>query len=245
MLDKIANACNYLLHNYPDAQISKDYLDTRLSKESQEKWGFGYFPEIKNINVLTDLVSEDDLLNEKLLYKNSKMYNYFENHPLLMQQKDAYGNIIAFIGRTLLDEKTRKAKDIIKYKNTSFKKGCHLFGLYENKSNILEKDCVYIVEGQFDVIKATEKGLNNIVATGNSSLTAYQFSLIMRYTNNIFLLLDNDEAGEKGRKLIIKNYGSLANIRNFYVPMPYKDIDEYITKENIENYSDMSFVVKD
>jgi DNA primase len=73
----------------------------------------------------------------------------------------------------------------------------------------------------------------------------YQFSVISRYSNNIFLLLDNDEAGEKGRKLIISKFGEKANIRNFYVPDEYKDIDEYITKAQISDYAELSFVVKD
>jgi len=130
---------------------------------------------------------------------------------------------------------------IPKYKNTSetnaFKKGNLLFGLYENKQSIIEKDCVYIVEGQFDVIKAVEKGFTNIVALGNSHMTSYQFSVISRYTDNIFLLLDNDEAGEKGRKRIVEKFGKLANIQNFYLPESYKDIDEYFTKTGDESVS--------
>lgn len=101
------------------------------------------------------------------------------------------------------------------------------------------------MEGQFDVIKAVEKGFKNIVALGNSNMTAYQFSVISRYSNNLFLLLDNDEAGQKGRKRIISKFGQLANIRNFYIPDDYKDIDEYITKGEISDYAEMSFLVKD
>ena len=57
--------------------------------------------------------------------------------------------------------------------------------------------------------------------------------------------MDNDEAGQKGRARIISKFGQSANIRNFYVPDPYKDIDEYITKEGISDYAELSFVVKD
>jgi len=141
-----------------------------------------------------------------------------------------------------------KNKKISKYKNSSekhnpkFKKGNHLFGLFENKKNIMEKNCVFVVEGQFDVIKAYEKGFNNVVALSNSNMTQYQISLITRYTDNIFLLLDNDEAGEKGRKRIVDMFGKYANINNFYLPMEYKDIDEYLTNNS---YEDISFIIKD
>jgi DNA primase len=157
--------------------------------------------------------------------------------------------VVAIVGRTMLPEAEYKAKKISKYKNTAesslFIKGNNLFGLYENKQAILDLRRVYIVEGQFDVIKASEIGFNNVVALGNNNMTSYQFSVISRYSNNIFLLLDNDEAGQKGRKRIINKFGQFANIRNFYLPDGFKDIDEYITNGKISNHSEMSFVIKD
>jgi|SRR5271166_2455912 len=254
MYEKIVESCRFLLNNYPDAQASKFYLDSRLDPESQEKWGFGYFPSIQDISALTSLVGETALTKAELLTSSliedslaprRVMRDFFEDHPLVMPFRDAYGKVVALVGRTLLDEPTRQTKKIVKYKNTVFKKGNYLFGLYENKRAILDQGCVYIVEGQFDVIKAVEKGFKNIVALSNNNMTAYQFSVISRYSNNLFLLLDNDEAGQKGRKRIISKFGQLANIRNFYIPDDYKDIDEYITKGRISDYAEMSFVVND
>jgi DNA primase len=162
-----------------------------------------------------------------------------------MPFRDPYGRVAGLVGRTILSEKEQQEKKVSKYKNTKFEKGSLLFGLYENKQHILNRNFVYIVEGQIDVIKASEIGLRNIVALGNSSLTSYQFSVISRYSNNLFLLLDNDEAGQKGRKQIISKFGHMANIRNFYIPDDYKDIDEYITKGGVSDQEDLSLVVKD
>ena len=72
-------------------------------------------------------------------------------------------------------------------------------------------------------------------------MSDYQFSLLTRYTNDIFLLLDNDEAGEKGRKKIISKFSKFANIHNFYLPEPYKDIDEYLSQNS---YESISFIMK-
>lgn len=257
MLDNIVQSCRYLLNNFTEAQDSKLYLDSRLNKKSQEDFQFGYFPDTKNLSVLLNLINEDSLKKEKLLYtkdiedslypRNVK-FSYFEDYPLIMPFKNPYGKNVGLIGRTLLNESERKLKKIPKYKNSMesilFKKGNLLFGLYENKQAILDKNCVYIVEGQFDVIKANEKGFKNIVALGNNNCTFYQLSLISRYSNNIFLLLDNDEAGQKGRDSIVKKFGHLANIRNFYLPNNYKDIDEYLTNENINSFEDISFIIK-
>lgn len=255
MFDKVIESCKFLLNNFPEAKNCKDYLDNRLDKSSQEMFDFGYYPDIANISALTDLMGIDELkatnlfnvsLIEDSLYPRNSFYSYFDNHPLIMPYKDPYGNIVGIVGRTLLPESEWKAKKISKYKNTAesniFKKGHLLFGLYENKKHILEQNSVFIVEGQFDVIKATEKGFKNIVALGNSNMTSYQFSVISRYTNNIFLLLDNDQAGEKGRSRIVDKFGGLANIRNFYLPSDYKDVDDYLSQNS---YASLSLTVKD
>jgi DNA primase len=248
MLETITQQCQFLLNNFPDAQASKSYLNSRLQPSTQQQWGFGYFPNTTNLPVLLDLVGEETLIKQDLLSLTSPpskrvVKNFFEDHPLIMPQRDTYGNIIALIGRTLLPEPIRQSKNIIKYKNTSFKKGHYLFGLYENKQAILDQGFVFVVEGQLDVIKASEIGLNNTVALGTNSLSIWQYCLISRYCNNIHLLLDNDEPGQKGRKRIISMFGKNGNvnIRNFYIPDIYKDIDEYILNGNIKDHTELSF----
>lgn len=252
MYDKIMESCRFLLNNFPEAKEVKNYLDIRLGESSQDKFQFGYFPNIFNLKAITDLVEEQDLRDVKLLFTKTiedslypRIINelYFEYHPLIFPFKDAYGNIAGLVGRSLLSDEELKKLSLHKYKNTKFKKGQFLFGLYENKQAILDADLVYVVEGQFDAIKACERGIKNVVALGTSSMSVYQFSVISRYTSNIILLLDNDEGGQKGRSLITKKFGNLANIQNWYIPKDYNDVDEYLTKENIMRYEDMSFIV--
>lgn len=244
--DSVVKNCSYLLNNCSVAEEHLSYLGKRLSKESQDKFNFGYFPDTANLNILLSLVSKEQLKDLSLFYLKeindaqsfrSVWVSYFENHQLIVPYRDVYGNIIALVGRTLLGDEERKALDIAKYKNTVFKKSHHLFGLYESKKSILEQDHVYVVEGQFDVIKAHEKGLTNIVALGSTSMSPYQFSLILRYTKNITLLLDNDEPGLKGRKKIVEKFGQFASIRQFYVPSPFKDMDEYCSDPYFSNFS--------
>lgn len=250
MFNKIVESCRHLLNHFPGAQDTATYLDSRLSKESRDKFQFGYFPDIYNLSALTNIIGEEKLRKTKLLYSRDMEdalclrrinFCFFENHPLIIPFRDPYGKVVALVGRSLLSDKEMKEKKISKYKNTVFKKRNYLYGLYENKQHILDKNCVYIVEGQFDVIKAAEKGFRNIVALGSANMSPYQFSVISRYTDNIFLLLDNDEAGQKGRKSAINKFGKLANIQNFYLPEDFKDIDEYLTKSQDES---ISFVVK-
>jgi DNA primase len=239
MRTKLIESCQFLLNNFYEASLCKDYLDNRLSEESQNLFNFGYFPPISSISALTSIIDKNDLINLKLLFskkiedqssQRELLYSYFENYPIILPFKDTYGAVVGIVGRTLLSEEERKKKKIAKYKNTVFSKRNYLFGLYENKKEILDKNSVYIVEGQFDVIKAVENNMKNVVALSNSNMSDIQFSLIKRYTNTIFLLLDNDEAGEKGRQKILYKFGDYADIQNIYLPKEYKDIDEWFSE---------------
>jgi DNA primase len=244
----IVNTCQELLNSYPGAIPTKEYISNRLKESSQTKFKFGYFPNSENLPALTDQINKDTLINLNLLKSNliedssprTVITNYFENHPLIMPFHDPYGNIVGLVGRSITDNKS-----IPKYKNTQFIKGNYLFGLFQNKEYILKKGHVFLVEGQLDVIKANEIGLNNIVALGTNSMTNYQFSVITRYCNNLILLLDNDQAGIEGRKRIVKKFSSLATIRNFYVPECYKDIDEYVSQANLKTCDQINFHVKE
>ena len=237
-LNDVVQAGRYLLQHAPEAEDCRAYLNSRLSPEMQEAFSFGFFPNGSGLNLMTSFLKEEELKSLNLLYSKeianssgarSLPFCFFEHHPLIMPYRDVYGNVIAIIGRTLLNEEERTSLKISKYKNTRFIKGNHLFGLFEAKESILKQDLAYVVEGQFDVIKAAERGLRNVISLGSADMSAYQFSLLCRYTNNILLLLDNDEAGEKGRRRAINKFSAFAKISNVYLPSGYKDMDEYMT----------------
>lgn len=244
---EVMEACQYLLYNTPEAEETRIYLDKRLNRATQELFGFGYFPCANHLNLLTNLVGEQclqelELLRRKEVYDAYAARNidvcFFEHHPLVMPFRDTYGNIVAVVGRSLLSDQDRDAHGIVKYKNTHFSKGNHLFGLYEAKQDILKDDIVYIVEGQFDVIKAFERGLRNVVALGSANMTGYQLAMICRYTNRLVLLLDNDVAGETGRQRIVSKYGELAAVNpNVRLPSPFKDLDEWLSVNSVEAFA--------
>lgn len=250
-LDNIVEQCGSLLNEYPGAESCREYLNSRINAETQQAFKFGYFPDHRNISALNSLIGNDTLVNNKLAYyKNfddsagsrTVQFSFFENYPLIMPFRDVYGETIAIVGRTLASENEREVLKIPKYKNTIFSKSNHLFGLFENKNAIIKQDCVYVVEGQFDVIKAYENGIRNVVAVGSSNLSGKQLALLCRYTNNIFLLLDNDEAGNKGRERAVKKFGYRANICNFYLPDDFKDLDEYLKSNPGKNLKLSTFL---
>lgn len=248
--DDVVSCCRDLLINFPEAKPIAEYADRRLSKAGQERFSFGYFPSNKNLQALIAMVGEDRLTKLELIYdriiqdgvSNRQIkHSNMENHNLVMPYRDVYGNVIALVGRSILTDDQRKEHELPKYKNTKFTKGNHLFGLYEAKASIIKNNLVFVVEGQFDCITASDKGLSNVVALGSSNMSFEQFALITRYTNNIILLLDNDEAGKIGSDKVIKLYSKYANIKKAALPNGYKDIDEYLSDNSIDS---LSFILK-
>lgn len=106
------------------------------------------------------------------------------------------GKVIAFGGRTLRSDKTI-AKYINSPESEAFVKNKSLYGIYEAKSAIVREQKCYLVEGYTDVISFHQAGIENVVASGGTSLTSGQIGLIKRFSNKITVLYDGDYAGIK------------------------------------------------
>lgn len=106
------------------------------------------------------------------------------------------GRVIAFGGRTL-----RTDKSVAKYVNSPeteiYDKSRSLYGIYFAKSAIIKQDKCILVEGYADVISMHQSGIENVVASSGTSLTVEQIRLIKRFTENITIIYDGDEAGIK------------------------------------------------
>jgi len=106
------------------------------------------------------------------------------------------GRIIGFGGRILKSDE-KKAKYINSPESEIYNKSQALYGIYFAKTAIIKKDFCYLVEGYTDVISLFQAGFENVVASSGTSLTVDQIRLIKRYTANITILYDGDEAGIK------------------------------------------------
>ena len=106
------------------------------------------------------------------------------------------GKVVAFGGRKL-DAATKGVQQ--KYVNSPdseiYHKDRELYGIYQAKKAIVKEDCVYMVEGYTDVIAMHQCGLENVVANSGTALSNHQIRLLHRFTQNIVLLYDGDEAG--------------------------------------------------
>ena len=119
-------------------------------------------------------------------YRNRVMFPWFNTG----------GRIVGFGGR-VLDSRTKGVNQ--KYINSSesviYSKSRELYGLYQAKNQIGKEDRVFMVEGYTDVLSMHQCGIENVVANSGTALTDGQIRLLHRFTNNIVLLYDGDEAG--------------------------------------------------
>lgn len=106
------------------------------------------------------------------------------------------GKVVAFGGR-VLDSRTKGVSQ--KYVNSPdsaiYHKARELYGIYQAKKMIAKEDVVYMVEGYTDVLSMHQCGIENVVANSGTALNEAQIHLLHRFTNNIILIYDGDEAG--------------------------------------------------
>ncbi|MFZ2414437.1 MAG: DNA primase [Minisyncoccia bacterium] len=133
---------------------------------------------------------------------NGKIYDRFRGR-IMFPLKDAFGRTVGFTGR-IFDKRILKTvkdpKAVGKYVNTPqtlvYDKSKVLYGLDVTKNNLRKKDQIVIVEGQMDMLMGWQSGLDNIVASSGTALTAYQLAILKKYSENLILGFDMDEAGQ-------------------------------------------------
>ena len=106
------------------------------------------------------------------------------------------GKVTGFAGR-LIKQSDKAGKYVNSPTSILYEKKHELYGFYQSKQAIKREDCCYLVEGQLDVIQLVQSGIENVVASGGTALTYPQVRLIHRFTENVTILYDGDNAGIK------------------------------------------------
>lgn len=144
------------------------------------------------------------------------------------------GDIVGFIGRTINDQ--RQPKYLNSPETTLFKKNELLYGFDIAKNIISSKDFVVITEGNIDVIKSMQSGIENIVGIEGTAISKEHLRYIGRYTKNIYFALDTDTAGVNA----LRKGMNIVEIEGFNAKIidlgKAKDIDEYIEKNGGEKW---------
>lgn len=231
---KLINLCHANLFVGNNNPVLK-YLHKRgISDATINKFKIGSFPD--DCELVARFMGKTAAFKTGIVSKGEDGYltSKFLVHKLIIPIYNEFGQDIAIIGRCLYPETKRTELGLVKYINTSFKKGNCLYGLNFTRDSIRKHNKVYIVEGNFDVITAFQNGMKNVVATSGTMLTRQQLVILARYTDNIKLMFDNDEAGQISSDKVLKKYTNLGlNIEKANLPQDVKDLDEYFLKYKI------------
>ena len=190
-----------ILKNDPDGiAIGKQYFRSRgIRDDIVEKFCLGFaLPQKDALAKAAQKAGYQAEFLEKtgLCIKNEKgLYDRYAGR-VIFPWLNVSGKVVAFGGR-LLDARTKGVQQ--KYVNSPdseiYHKDHELYGLYQAKKAIAKEDRVYMVEGYTDVIAMHQSGIENVVANSGTALSVYQIKLLRRFTQNITLLYDGDEAG--------------------------------------------------
>ena len=216
-----------------------EYLNKRgLSVQFIKENNIGYSPNSwdKLLNHFIDKgYSVEDLLNVGLIKKGDKGYYDTFRDRIMFPISNIGAKTIAFGGRTMEDR-----KDIAKYLNSSdtilFNKGHNLYGIKERGSLIRKKNYSILMEGYMDVLKAHSFGFDTAIASLGTAFTTDQGELLKRYSSNVIIAYDMDDAGRKATErtgLILKEQGFNIRVIEFD---DAKDPDEYLNSFGKEKF---------
>ncbi|WP_394921294.1 DNA primase [uncultured Robinsoniella sp.] len=237
-LNKMAANYFYFQLRQESGRLAMEYLKGReLSDETIKGFGLGYankysddlYLYLKKKGISDELLSQSGLMN---VDEKHGMYDKFWNR-VIFPIMDVNGRVIGFGGRVMGDGKP-------KYLNSPetkvFDKSRNLYGL--NIARTSRKKNLLVCEGYMDVISLHQAGFINAVASLGTALTTQHASLLKRYTEEVVLTYDSDEAGMKAalRAIpILKAAGLSAKVLDM---KPYKDPDEFIKALGAEAFQD-------
>ena len=223
----------------PVGQAALQYaLGRGMSKSILTTFGVGYAPESWDglVKAMRAKGYTDQELRESGLVtvsqKNGNLFDRFRDR-LMFPIIDVRGNVIAFGGRTLKND-----KDTAKYLNSPesmiFNKRKNLFGL--NLAKKSKENSLILVEGNIDVVALHQYGFDNAVASLGTSLTDEQAALITRYAEQVILIYDGDQAGQNATKRaipILEKAGLQVKVLQL---RDAKDPDEFLKKFGADKF---------
>ena len=230
---------NYLKNHFDEI---KDYLNRRdIQQKTIDFFKIGYIP------------NEWDYLYKRILQEKMSIQPFLQSGLILTSEKDSQkkydrfrqrivfpihnlsGRIVAFGGRTLSAD-SNTPKYINSPESPIYNKSQILYGLYFSKDWIRQEESAIFVEGYMDFIQLFQNGIKNLVATSGTALTAEHAKLIRRYTRNIVMCYDADQAGIdaalRGGQILFEND---LDVRVLILP-ENEDPDSFVQKNGSSEF---------
>lgn len=231
------------LERAPEAEAARAYVKKRgLDDLTLDLFGIGFAPESWDAlskALASKGVTEQEMLQAGVVAKSDRgpgVYDRFRGR-VMFPIADVHGNIVGFTGRILDSVGAHQDAPSAKYVNTpetgAYRKSAVLYGLDKAKGEIRREDLAVIVEGNMDVVGSHQFGVLNVVAASGTALTAEQLGLLKRFTTNLAIAFDQDQAGNAAT---IRGL-DLARAQDFNIkiitlpPEAGKDPDDAVRKD--------------
>ena len=225
--------------NYFYKEAVKYLKNRKIPFSIIKEFKIGYAPTSWNalINALSDnkiTVNNMNILGLASVSKNnpSHYYDTFVNRvmfPIINEREE----VIGFGGRSI---DGKEPKYLNSKESLIFKKKSSLYGINIAKSYIMKQDEVILVEGYMDTIACHKMGIKNVVGTLGTAITEEHAREIKKYTSNVVLALDSDEAGQKASKMAILTLLKFDLKLTILSIQETKDLDEFFTVYTKERF---------
>lgn len=228
----------------------REYLVTRgIKQPAISKFGLGFAPDRWDAfyeylrathpsdQKVLDLAVQAGLLRTKETANGLRYYDQFRNR-LMFPVRNLAGNTIAFSGRVLpgASQTAQEGREPAKYINSPespvYKKGEALYGLSEARQAMRASDRCILVEGNLDLVRLSQEGLEDVVAPLGTALTREQCRLMRRFVGRVVGLYDGDKAGHEASRKAAE-LGIAEDVRLDIAELPEgMDPDSFVTKNN-------------
>ena len=251
--NKTARYYHQLLMKSPAAEHARAYLKSRgFNQEVAEKWLIGWAP--RDSRKYLQLVKEKGFTGRELIQAGlgglrdkqnprAGLYAKFYDQLTFPIHND-YGDVVGFSARVLRADDKRG-----KYINTPdsplFNKSNLLFGLDKARRPMGKKKFALICEGQIDAIVLHEAGFDQTIAPLGTALTAEQARMLKRYTDQIILCYDGDQAGRNAADKAFSHLSKIGlPVKRINLPQG-EDPDSFIKSQGVEKFAKLIEQAKD
>jgi DNA primase len=235
LYEALEAAAHFYQVQFSKNQTALEYVlkKRQFSKQTALEWRLGYSPNTGT--ALVDFLKSKNFTEEEIKGAGLSSRNYrgladMFRGRLMIPLQNAQGRVIGFTARLLADD-----PDAPKYINTPqtllYDKSRHVYGLHLAKESLRKKKYAVIAEGNLDVIASHQAGVRQVVATAGTALTEFQLKALGRFTPDIRLSFDADNAGLNATERSIP-IASKVGVSLSIITIPSgKDPDELIKQD--------------
>ncbi|PLX66372.1 MAG: DNA primase [Denitrovibrio sp.] len=226
-----------------EGKTALNYLYKRsFTDKLLEEFLVGYFPANVDTSKYVRKYDKSVLINSGLFKEGKYGLRLMFYDRVMIPVKGVTGKTIAFSGRTISDQ---QPKYINSPETEVFKKRRVLYNMDKAKQFLRKSEFAMVVEGYFDVMRLSEYGFGNCVASMGTSLTSEHISLLRRYTGDIYMLFDGDQAGYNSALKSLETF-LMTDTFPYVVFLPEgEDPDSFLAKHGKDGFEQMLGEKKD